>query len=131
MRLIICVWCFATVLFAAAPKVELLHSRSVTLCEDRQATVNCISAAQEYRTLVITAQGSSSAYMVQMNVLGEKPGETRSMSFVIKRQDQRYGQGKYATFYTLPIDPGLPILEMWVHNLTWDDDGFHSTTIGR
>jgi hypothetical protein len=131
MRLTIGVLYFATALFAAAPKVELLHSRSVILCEDRQATVNCISAAQEYRTLVITAQGSSSAYIIHMNVPGDKPGETRIVSFVIKRQDQRYGQGKYATFYTLPIDPGLPILEMWVHNLIWDDDGFHSTTIGR
>lgn len=126
----------ATTLFAAAPKVELLRSNGVSICQDREATVDCTAFHVAARTLRITvgSGNSTSAYVVNMIVPGNKVGEERMLYFLVKREERAYRNvgelRKYATFFTLPIDVDIPILKIWVNALSWDDDGFYSATIG-
>lgn len=135
MRLILC-GLIATTLFAAAFQVELLHSNGVALCSDREdRTVGCTSVQIQSRTLKITANPGQniSAYAIDILVPDNKPGQARRIALIVRRNDVRYGNvgeiKQYATFFTLPIEDDIPILEIWVNALTWDDDGFHSTTI--
>jgi hypothetical protein len=127
MRLIIGVWCFTTVLLAAAPQAELLNTKKVHLCADTA----CVPIMTEARTLKIIAPASgATAYLVDVIVAGSRPGERRTMSFLVRRAEQSYGRYEdrtTATFFTLPLDLDVAILDIWVDALVTTGEPFHKT----
>lgn|SRR4051812_19709363 len=117
-------------LSAESPKVDLLTYRTSTLCNIEGA--DCLSMFTDVRLLRITAPGAT-AYQVQIVTTGAN-GERRTWDYVVQRSERRYGKladTTSATFFVIPIDIAIPILDIWVSALSISGDPLHLAGPGR
>lgn len=125
-RIVLAITLLTAPLWADGPTFELLATRGASLRSDHGQ----VDIAVDSRVLKIHApQTGATAYQIHIITAGAN-GERRTWSYVIARHEQRYGdfQAKTsATFFTLPIDADIPILDIWVSGLSVSGDPAHVT----
>lgn len=103
---------------------ELLTSRSMTLSTD-QGDLQIPFAYS--RTLVIHAASGATAYQIAV-ITRDGNGGRRTWTWTTPRNEQVYGdplRRRSATFFTLPIDIDVPLLDIWVTALVISGDAGH------
>lgn len=105
-------------LFAAdAPRFTVLTTKSVVLVsEDDTIEIHAPS-----RVLKIEAPAAgATAYKIDI-ITRDAAGQRRTWPFVVARHEQRYGvfeANKSATFFTIPVDLDIVIVDIFVGTLT-------------
>jgi hypothetical protein len=114
------------VLPAQSPKSELLTYRTSSLC-DLEGN-GCISLFTDVRLLKITAPVmGATAYQIQIITPGAN-GERRTWEYITPRNERRYGafaNKTSATFFAIPIDIDIPILDIWITSLAASGEPDH------
>lgn len=79
---------------------------------------------------IVAADGiPTTAYQIQI-VTADANGGRRTWSYVTPRAETRYGafeKKQSATFFVLPIDLDIPILDIWVTTLATSGEPSHTS----